>query len=84
MPSPFQLAAIAEAIASLSGIVGSDPLAAVRNSLGFDRFSVSGASGGAGATVEAGKYVANGVFLGAKQGTSGGTQAKVQIDLTRH
>lgn len=84
--SPFQLAAIAQAVASLSGLdSGFDPLGALRRGLGLDRLSVSGASGGGvGATVEAGKYVANGVYLGTKQGTSGGTQAQVQIDLTRH
>jgi translocation and assembly module TamB len=36
--------------------------------------------------VEAGKYVAKGVYVGAKQATGGGggTQALVQIDITRH
>ena len=82
--SPFQLAAIAQAIGSLAGTGGGDALGAVRNSLGLDRLSVGAASSGGGATVEAGKYVAKGVFLGARQGTGGGTQAKVQIDLTRH
>jgi translocation and assembly module TamB len=84
--SPFQLAAIAQAAASFSGVGGGgDPLAAVRGGLGLDRLSVNTASGSnAGATVEAGKYVANGVYVGAKQGTSGGSQAQVQIDLTKH
>jgi translocation and assembly module TamB len=82
---PFQLAAIAQAAASFGGVGGSDPLAAVRGGLGLDRLSVNAASGsGSGATVEAGKYVANGVYVGAKQGTSGGSQAQVQIDLTKH
>jgi translocation and assembly module TamB len=57
----------------------------VRGGLGLDRLSVGSGSGGAsGATVEAGKYVANGVYVGARQGTSGGSQAQVQIDLTKH
>jgi translocation and assembly module TamB len=70
----------------VSGIGGgADPLAGVRKGLGLDRLSVGAASGnGPGATVEAGKYVANGVYVGTKQGTSGGTQAQVQIDLTKH
>ena len=34
--------------------------------------------------VEAGKYVATGVYVGTRQGLNGGTQARVQIDLTRH
>jgi translocation and assembly module TamB len=84
--SPFQLAAIAQAAASFGGVGGGgDPLAAVRGGLGLDRLSVNTASGSnAGATVEAGKYLANGVYVGAKQGTSGGSQAQVQIDLTKH
>jgi translocation and assembly module TamB len=83
--SPFQLAAIAQAAASFGGVGGSDPLASVRSGLGLDRLSVNAASGtSSGATVEAGKYVANGVYVGAKQGTSGGSQAQVQIDLAKH
>jgi translocation and assembly module TamB len=84
--SPFQVVQIAQALAAISGIGGAgDPLAGVRKGLGLDRLSVGAASGsGPGATVEAGKYVANGVYVGTKQGTSGGTQAQVQIDLTKH
>lgn len=82
---PFQLAAIAQAAASFGGVGGGDPLAAVRGGLGLDRLSVGAASGSSGgATVAAGKYVANGVYVGAKQGTAGGSQAQVQIDLTKH
>ena len=84
--TPFQVVQIAQAVAAISGIGGSgDPLAGVRKGLGLDRLSVGAASGnGPGATVEAGKYVANGVYVGTKQGTAGGTQAQVQIDLTKH
>jgi translocation and assembly module TamB len=82
--SPFQFAAIAGGLASLGGF-GGDPLAAMRKSLGLDRLSVESASGtGGGAAISAGKYVASRVYLGVKQGTSGGTQAQVQIDLTKH
>lgn len=89
--SPFQYASIAAALADLSGTTGgaSNPLETVRKSLGLDRLSVGGgtnangsASSNSAATVEAGKYVANGVYVGAKQGTSGAqTQAVVQIDI---
>jgi translocation and assembly module TamB len=82
--SPFQIAAIAQGLASFGGVTGGDPLATVRSGLGLDRLSVGAASTGGGATVEAGKYVARGVFVGARQDSTGGTQAKVQIDLTRH
>ncbi len=82
--SPFQIAAIAGALADLSGVGGGvDPLSRVRKGLGLDRLSLGSATNGNGASVEAGRYVAKGVYVGAKQGTSGGTQAQVQVDLTR-
>lgn len=83
--SAVQLASAAAALAQVSGVGGGfDPLNTVRQGLGLDRLSVGGGQNGAGATVEAGRYVAPGVYLGAKQGTSGsGSQATVQIDLLR-
>jgi len=81
--SPFQVAEIAQAIASLSGAGGPNPLASVRKGLGLDRLTVGSASGGGGASAEAGKYVANGVYVGTKHNMSGGSQAQVQIDLTK-
>ncbi len=82
--SPFQAASLAAALASLSGVGGSavsDPLGGVRNALGLDELSLGG-SGSGPPTVQAGRYVAPGVYVGAQQSTSGqGTQATVQIDL---
>ena len=82
--SPFQLAEIAAALASLSGAApGFDPLSSIRNTLGLDRLSVGSSSSGK-PTLEAGSYLARGVYLGAKQSASGsGTQATVQIDLAK-
>ncbi len=85
---PFQIASIAASLAELTGVGGGgNPLDAVRNGLGLDRLSVGGGSGASsGASVEAGRYIANGVYLGAKQGAggdSGGTGATLQIDITR-
>lgn len=84
--TPLQVAEIAQALASLAGVGGgSSPLGTVRTALGLDRLAVGGASGNtSGATVEAGKYVANGIYVGAKQGVSGGTQGQVQIDLAKN
>ncbi len=89
---PFQLAEIAAALGSLTGVgsgVG-NPLERVRKGLGLDRLSVgtSGtgtrSSASSAPTVEAGRYVGNGVYVGAKQGTTGGqTGATVQIDITK-
>ena len=80
--SPFQLAQIAAALASLSGAApGFDPLESLRNTFGLDRLSVGSSSSG-GPTLEAGRYIARGVYLGAKQSASGGgTQATVQVDI---
>ncbi len=80
---PFQLAQIAASLAQLTGASGGfDPLGSARRALGLDRLSVGGGSAGNGASVEAGRYVAPGVYVGAKQATSGGgSQAQVQIDL---
>ena len=81
---PLQLAEMAAALGEITGVTGGSGLGAldsVRQGLGLDRLSVGGGSGGSGASVEAGRYVAPGVYVGAKQATSGGSQAVVQIDL---
>jgi translocation and assembly module TamB len=81
---PLQLAQIAEGLGSLTGIgSGLNPLSRVRKGLGLDRLAVGGGQNGTGASVEAGRYVMNGVYVGAKQDTAGGTRAQVQVDLTR-
>jgi translocation and assembly module TamB len=82
--SPFQLAGIAAALASMSGATSSfDPLESLRSKFGLDRLSVGSGPNGS-PTLEAGTYLARGVYLGARQSaTGGGTQATVQIDLTR-
>jgi translocation and assembly module TamB len=83
--SAFQLAEIASALASLSGATSGvgDPLNSVRSSLGLDRLSVGSDTSG-NPTLEAGRYLARGVYLGAKQSASGnGSQATVQVDIAK-
>jgi translocation and assembly module TamB len=81
--SPIELAQAAAALASFTGATGgSDPLDSVRQGLGLDRLSV-GSDAAGNPAVTAGRYVAPGVFVGAKQSASGGTQATVQVDLYR-
>src|SRR6185437_6798027 len=66
-----------------SGPGGGGPLDNLRSKLGLDRLSVGSGTNGAPA-LEAGRYLAPGVYLGAKQSASGGgTQATVQIDLAK-
>jgi translocation and assembly module TamB len=65
----------------VGGSAISDPLGGVRNALGLDELSLGG-SGSGPPTVNAGRYVAPGVYVGAQQSTSGqGTEATVQINL---
>ncbi len=82
--SPLQLAQIAAALASLSGTTsGFDPLESVRGTLGLDRLSV-GSDASGNASLQAGRYVARGVYVGAEQSASGtGTSATVQVDLAK-
>jgi len=82
--SPFQVAEIAAGLAQLSGTTsGLDPLGSLRNTLGLDQLSV-GSNAAGNPTLQAGRYLAKGVYLGAQQGTgSNGTQATVQVDLTK-
>jgi translocation and assembly module TamB len=82
--SPFELAEVAAALASLTGVApgAGDPLGSVRAALGLDRLSVGSGANGSPA-LEAGRYVARGVYVGVKQGISGDSQAQVQVDLTK-
>ena len=102
--SPFQLASIATALASIAGVdtgggVGG-MLGSVRQGLGLDQLSIgngvgnpTGATPTAGSaasknenapTLQAGRYVAPGIYVGAAQGTTGtGTAAQVQIDIAK-
>ena len=82
--SPFEVAQIAAALASLSGVGPGieNPLSRVRQALGLDRLSV-GTTARGGAALEAGRFVAPGVYVGTKQGASGGGQATVRIDIAK-
>jgi translocation and assembly module TamB len=94
--SGLELAQLAEiAVALASGGSGFDPLGSIRRTLGLSRLSIGSTSTPATTTgtgtagqatsstaVEAGTYVLRNVYVGAKQGLSGGTQAEVEVDLT--
>jgi translocation and assembly module TamB len=72
-----------------------NPINAVQRKLGLDRLAIGGGSSNSGAatgtagetstaaTIEAGRYVSRRVYIGAKQSTTGATQAQVQVDLTK-
>jgi translocation and assembly module TamB len=58
-------------------------LSGVRGALGLDVLSVGASEEGSGASVSAGKYLVDGVYVGVDQGTeTDSTKAKVEVDLT--
>ncbi len=82
--SPLEMVQIASTLATLTGVTSGvgDPLDSVRKRLGLDRLSAGGTST---PSLEAGRYIAPGVYLGAKQGIAGGTpQPIIQIDLNKN
>jgi len=83
--SPFEIASLTAAVAQLSGIMpaGEGVTGRLRQALGLDRLSAGAAAEGGGATIEAGRYVAPGVYVGVRQGTSGAAPGVgVQVELT--
>lgn len=77
--SVFELAQAAQGLAELTGQPsGSGALTRLRRGLGLDRLSVnSGTSANAPVSLEAGRYVAPGVYVGARQGATGNSSRGV-------
>ncbi len=87
--SPFELISAAQALAELTGASpGGGFLAKIRGGLGLDRLGVDSGSGGDSpnaVTLEAGRYVMPGVYVGAKQGARAGTsRGVVEIDVFKN
>jgi translocation and assembly module TamB len=92
--SPFELLSAAQALAELTGKtpVGGGVIGKLRGGLGLDQLSVSSSSsgaanarGGSTTTVEGGRYVAPGVYVGAKQGASGdSSRGVVEVEVLKH
>jgi len=83
--SPFEIASLTQAVAQLAGIMpaGGGVTGRIREALGLDRLSAGAAETGGGATIEAGRYVAPGVYVGVRQGTGGAPPGVgVQVELT--
>jgi hypothetical protein len=71
-------------LAAQPGVPGSGP-AVGAGTTPLPPGTATGAAGVTGTTVTAGKYVANGVYVGVSQGfTSGSSTVNAQIDVTRH
>jgi translocation and assembly module TamB len=91
--TPLQLAQVGVALASMSGVGGSNslnPLVKIQKSLGLDRLSIGAGTTNAqtgqdsGASIEAGRYVSKRVYIEAKQTTGGTSQVEADVDLTKH
>ncbi|HET8727364.1 MAG TPA: translocation/assembly module TamB domain-containing protein [Alphaproteobacteria bacterium] len=80
--SAFEAVQLAQSVATLTGMTGGPGLLGdVRSATGLDRLSVGTDEGGQ-ASVTAGKYLAEGVFVGVEQGVGGSSTATVEIEVT--
>ncbi len=91
--TPLQLAQVGAALASMSGVGGSNslnPLVKIQKSLGLDRLSIGAGNTNpqtgqdTGASIEAGRYVSKRVYIEGKQTTAGTSQLQADVDLTKH
>ncbi len=94
--SPFEGAQLAQAILGATGAAGGGAtgvLDRLRRTFALDRLAVGGGGENAsrttsaddrnGPTLEAGRYIADGVYVGVRQGTdSGSSRVGVRVDLT--
>ncbi len=86
--SAFELAQAAQGLAELTGrSPESGVLSRLRSGLGLDRLSVgsSGSGSNSSMALEAGRYIAPGVYVGARQGAAGdSSRGVVQIEVLDH
>jgi translocation and assembly module TamB len=86
--SPFELIQAAQSLAELTGhqSPGAGVLGRVRSDLGLDRLSIDSSGQNAGeTTIDAGRYVAPGIYVGAKQGASAtSSRGVVEIEVFKH
>ncbi|MEQ9190174.1 MAG: translocation/assembly module TamB domain-containing protein [Alphaproteobacteria bacterium] len=82
----IEAAQLAQSAAALSGSGGAGPdvLGWARQILGVDQLDITPGDGnGGGPGLRAGRYVGEGIFIGARQGTdAGSTAATVEIEVT--
>ncbi len=82
--SAIEAVELAASLATLSGASsGPGVMDKVRRSLGLDTLKFSGGEEGAGPGVEAGRYIAEGVYLGVEQGLdSEASRATIEVEVT--
>jgi translocation and assembly module TamB len=93
--SPFEILSAAQALAELTGQAsggGTGFLSGLRKGLGLDQLSINSssnnatnASSGSTTSIQGGRYVAPGVYVGAEQGASGNSsRGIVEIEVLPH
>ena len=91
--SPMELLSAAQALAELTGRqpVGGGFMAKIRGGLGLDNLSINSSASGSGSNqgtttaVEGGRYVAPGVYVGARQGASAdSSRGVVEWEVFKH
>lgn len=93
--SPFEILSAAQALAELTGQAsggGTGFLSKLRKGLGLDQLSINSsssnaanASSGSTTSIQGGRYVAPGVYVGAEQGASGNSsRGIVEIEVLPH
>jgi translocation and assembly module TamB len=84
--SPLEGAMLARSLSTLTGgggggLLAFDPITDIRQAVGLDVLRIDMADGGS-PVVETGQYVADGVFVGVRQGAAAGTgSVVVEIEL---
>ena len=81
--SGFQIAQLAAAVAELSGGSNNSILGNLRNATGLDDLDVTTDSKG-NASVRAGRYIADNVYLGVEAGAHGDEKVDLNLDITKH
>lgn len=82
---PGEAVQLAQSVAELSGVGGTDITGRLRRSLGLDRLQfLSSSTGGTGGAVQAGRYISDRVYVGVTQEVGGSSSAQVQVDITNN
>lgn len=82
--SAFELLQVAQATAELAGVQsGPGVIEKIRGRTGLDRLAIEETESSSGPSLSAGRYVADGVYVGVSQGTGAGkSAATVEIEVT--
>lgn len=82
--SAIQAIQLAESAATLTGMGASEGLLGrVRDSIGVDRLQITGGENGEEISVEAGRYVGEGIYVGVEQGLEqGSSEVTVEVEIT--